>query len=84
MSSTLSTFLKLIAVFNGRLAWSDAPAPRANNRSKTFYVGSREFDLVHAGYVTEESEHGSLLDTSWEGSWNVGHEYGSGAMPPYF
>ena len=84
MSSTLSTFLKLIAVFNGRIAWSDAPAHRANNRSKTFLVGNREFDPVHAGYVTEASEHGSLLDTSGKDSWNVGHKYGSGAMPPYF
>jgi mono/diheme cytochrome c family protein len=45
------------------------------NRVKEFKVGSREFDPVNVGQVTDVGP--STLDTSIEGNSNSGHEYGT-------
>lgn len=52
-------------------------------RPKTFYVGSQEFDPVHVGFhFSDDSTHNPdlkafLLDTSLDGNRNTGHEYGT-------
>lgn len=49
------------------------------DRSAVFYVGNREFDPVKVGYVSNpEISDISLFefDTSLEGNYNYGHEYG--------
>ena len=46
-------------------------------RSKTFYVGNREFDPAHVGLDTSPGEHTSLLDTGMTGNSNGGHTYGA-------
>ena len=43
--------------------------------SKAFYLGSKEFDAVHVGVVTEPLAGGFALDTSLPGNLNVGHEF---------
>ncbi|MCA9635056.1 MAG: hypothetical protein KC420_03370, partial [Myxococcales bacterium] len=48
-----------------------APADRV----KTFHVGSREYDPVNVGFVTDAGEGTFLFDTSQEGNANVGHDY---------
>ena len=45
------------------------------NRVKEFEVGSREFDPVNVGQVTDEGP--STLDTSLAGNSNSGHDYGT-------
>ena len=45
------------------------------NRVKEFKVGSREFDPVNVGQVTDEGP--STLDTAIEGNSNSGHDYGT-------
>jgi hypothetical protein len=47
-------------------------------RSKTFYVGTREFDPKNVGYETAQSADNSFLfDTSLPGNSNAGHDYGN-------
>jgi len=52
----------------------------AEERSDTFYVGSREYDPVHVGFIIEADNSGPvppfLFDTSIRGNWNTGHEFG--------
>jgi hypothetical protein len=48
----------------------------ADQRSKTFYVGSKEFDPIAVGFDTEVKINASLFDTSLVGNSNAGHEYG--------
>lgn len=43
-------------------------------RSKTFYVGNREFDPVNVGFVTTKGPIGSEFDTSLPANGNAGHE----------
>ncbi len=50
----------------------------ADKRSKSFYIGSWEFDPVKVGYVDEERPGSFLFDTSLKGNSNSGHEYGTG------
>ena len=50
----------------------------AEKRSKTFYVGSWEFDPVKVGYVDQAAPGAFLLDTNLPGNSNAGHEYGTG------
>jgi len=57
----------------------------ADERPKSFYVGSREFDPNKVGFVTTESAENSFLfqtrDASGkiiDGNSNIGHEYGTG------
>lgn len=55
-----------------------------SKRSKKFFVGRREFDPVHVGYVTEPakgSSGGFWMDTSIAGNHNTGHEFADGYVP---
>ncbi|WP_431686022.1 di-heme-cytochrome C peroxidase [Hahella sp. NBU794] len=60
----------------------------ASQRSKKFYLGSRELDVVKVGYVSMPHmtlSDGALIktfeyDTSLKGNANSGHEYGSKDM----
>ncbi len=45
-----------------------------NERARSFKVGSRKFDPVNVGYVTDEG--GFELDTSLDGNRNTGHTWG--------
>jgi cytochrome c5 len=54
----------------------------AYERSRTFYVGRREFDPVKIGYVTGGlSGGGFLFDTRLTGNANTGHEFRAGYVP---
>lgn len=44
-------------------------------RPKTFYLGSREYDPVKLGYRTDSIAGGFLFDTKVRGNWNRGHEF---------
>lgn len=50
-----------------------------HERDPKFFVGRREFDPVHVGYVTkpadEDDDDGFWLDTSIEGNRNIGHGF---------
>ena len=50
----------------------------AEQRDKTFYIGSWEFDPVNVGYVSTETPGSFLFDTRLRGNSNAGHEYGTG------
>jgi hypothetical protein len=52
----------------------------AAQRSKTFTLGSREFDPVRVGYSMEQPKTAAdytpfTFDVSHKGNWNTGHEY---------
>lgn len=49
----------------------------AEQRSKTFYIGTWEFDPIKVGYVSEPREGAFYFDTSLLGNSNAGHEYGT-------
>ena len=50
-------------------------------RSKTFYVGSREFDPKNVGYETAKSDDNSFqFDTSLPGNANTGHDYDNAGL----
>jgi hypothetical protein len=50
-------------------------------RSKTFYMGTREFDPKNVGYETAKSADNSFLfDTSLPGNANAGHDYGNAGL----
>lgn len=46
-------------------------------RAKTFFVGSREFDPKSVGYKSAEAPNLFRFDTSIPGNSNAGHEYGT-------
>jgi hypothetical protein len=46
-------------------------------RSKSFYLGDREFDPKHVGYRTAAYAGGYEYDTTLPGFSNAGHEYGT-------
>ncbi len=46
----------------------------SEERSKTFFVGNREFDPVKVGFQTTASDDVTLLDTSLRGNTNTGHD----------
>ncbi len=52
-------------------------------RDQKFFVGRREFDPVHVGYVTQPdqdgNEDGFWLDTSLKGNHNTGHAFAADA-----
>ena len=50
----------------------------ADQRTKSFYIGSWEFDPIKVGYVAEERSGSFLFDTTLKGNSNAGHEYGTG------
>lgn len=43
------------------------------DRAKTFYVGSLDFDPKHVGFKTEKFAGGFRFDTTIEGNSNSGH-----------
>jgi cytochrome c5 len=52
----------------------------ADQRSKSFTLGSREFDPVRVGYAMDQPTQAEAykpftLDTSIKGNWNKGHEF---------
>ncbi|HET6306635.1 MAG TPA: di-heme-cytochrome C peroxidase [Rhodopila sp.] len=50
-------------------------------RSKTFYVGTREFDPKNVGYETAKSADNSFLfDTGVPGNSNAGHDYDNAGL----
>jgi len=49
----------------------------ADQRPKTFYVGSYQFDTAKVGYSTERETQSVLLDTAAKGNGNSGHVYGT-------
>ena len=52
-----------------------------DQRSKTFYTGTREFDPKHVGYETDKSDDNSFqFDTSLPGNNNTGHDYGNAEL----
>ncbi len=53
-----------------------------HERDQKFYVGRREFDPAHVGYVTEPADEdagGFWLDTSIPGNRNIGHGFAADA-----
>ena len=60
----------------------------ADERSKTFYLGSRLFDPKKVGYQTGKIDGGFELDTTKPGNSNQGHEFkdapmGGGVIGPF-
>jgi hypothetical protein len=47
----------------------------ADQRDKTFYTGSREFDPKTVGYSTAQIDGGFELRTDQPGNSNLGHEF---------
>ncbi|GAC1448864.1 MAG: di-heme-cytochrome C peroxidase [Isosphaeraceae bacterium] len=45
------------------------------DRDRTFFLGSRRFDSVHVGFVTDRLSGGFQLDTKISGNHNTGHEF---------
>ncbi|HEY6258435.1 MAG TPA: di-heme-cytochrome C peroxidase [Xanthobacteraceae bacterium] len=53
----------------------------AKDRMKKFFVGTREFDPVNVGFVTEQRDGAFELDTSLPGNSNAGHDkYGTDTL----
>lgn len=48
-----------------------------NRRPATFYIGSRRFDPKKVGIDTSEVPGAFRFDTSVQGNWNNGHEFGT-------
>jgi hypothetical protein len=48
-------------------------------RDKTFYVGSREFDPKNVGFTTAQFSGGFLYRTDQPGNSNAGHEFRNGS-----
>ena len=52
-------------------------------RKPVFYVGTREFDPVNVGFVTEPGPDNSFrFDTTIDGNSNSGHDYGNATFTP--
>ncbi len=49
----------------------------ADKRPKHFFVGSRDYDPQHVGYVSKEKLDNFDFDVSVPGNSNAGHEYGT-------
>jgi hypothetical protein len=49
----------------------------SDQRPKSFYVGSRQFDYKKVGLDTTEVPGAFLFNTSVKGNWNNGHEFGT-------
>ncbi len=59
----------------------------ADQRSKTFYTGTREFDTVHVGYRSGSAFKGAFVfNTATDGNSNDGHQFtnktGNGVIGP--
>jgi Cytochrome c len=53
----------------------------ADQRPKTFWVGSRKFNAVDVGFESKETAGAFKFDTSLPGNLNTGHEYGTSLQP---
>lgn len=60
---------------NGAVPSIDDLLGDPEQRPKTFYLGSREFDPVKLGYRTDPIAGGFVFDTSIRGNSNRGHEF---------
>ena len=49
----------------------------AEQRSRTFYVGSWKFDPEKVGYISRNGRKAYKFDTTLPGNSNAGHEYGT-------
>jgi hypothetical protein len=52
----------------------------SNDRPSVFYLGGREFDAQKVGLVVKEAPGTFRYDTSAQGNWRNGHEFGA-ALP---
>ena len=52
-----------------------------SERPKTFYSGSREFDPVKVGLITDPAPGLTRFDTSKPGNLNIGHEFSNTPGP---
>lgn len=51
-------------------------------REQNFYVGRREYDIKHLGYVTKPlADSGFKFNTLLSGNKNIGHEFRAGYVP---
>jgi hypothetical protein len=51
------------------------------DRMKTFFVGTRDFDSLNVGFVTEKRDGATEFDTSQPGNSNAGHDtYGTDTL----
>lgn len=50
----------------------------AEERAKSFFISTLEYDVIKLGYKSEASETGFKFDTTLPGNSNAGHEYGKG------
>ncbi len=48
-----------------------------DNRPQVFYIGSRDFDAEKVGISTKEGPGTFRFDTSIQGNWRNGHEFGT-------
>lgn len=53
----------------------------ASEREKSFWLGTREFDPVHVGYLSTERKGYFKLDTSHKGNSNAGHSFEKSYAP---
>jgi hypothetical protein len=60
---------------NGAVPSIDDLLGDPDQRPKTFYLGSREYDPVKLGYRTDPIAGGFVFDTSIRGNSNRGHEF---------
>ena len=66
---------------NGSVPNLDELLGPPEKRSKTFYLGSREFDPERVGFETGKIDGGFLFDTQLTGNHNTGHEFrGDGTL----
>ncbi|MBY0277673.1 hypothetical protein K2Z84_20250 [Candidatus Binatia bacterium] len=49
----------------------------SGQRATRFWLGAREYDPLHVGFVTEKSPGAFEFDTTLDGNSNEGHEYGA-------
>jgi cytochrome c5 len=60
---------------NGSVPNLDELLSSPADRSKTFWVGSRELDTTKLGFVSTEESGGLLFDTRLAGNFNGGHDF---------
>jgi hypothetical protein len=53
----------------------------SNDRPSAFYIASHDFDPVKVGLVTTQVPGAFRFDTSPQGNWRNGHEYGTTLSP---
>ena len=69
---------------NGSVPNVDELLSPAEERSKTFWVGSRELDTEKMGFLSTEEAGGMFFDTRIPGNLNTGHDFRTkSGSPPY-